>query len=735
MKKRFATIIVVISFFRVSAEEGMLIPSLIMAFENDMKAMGMRLSADDIYSVNQSSLKDAILHFGGGCTAELVSSQGLLLTNHHCGYSQVQSHSSLENDYIKNGFWARSMSEELTNPGLTASRIVRIQDVTATMFQGTEGLSGEEYSAKVQANMETLIADARAGNHYEAEIKAFNYGNDYYMIVKETFKDVRLVGAPPSSIGKFGGDTDNWVWPRHTGDFSMFRIYVGADNKPADYNPDNKPYEPLRFFEISTKDRIPGEFTMVYGFPGTTEQHVSSDHLEYIMNTERPARIAMRDKSLAVIGTSMNSSDLLRIQYASKQARIANAWKKWIGQIGGLQSVKAIETKRSREKAYNDMAATRPEWKSKYGGVVKDLNNLVTEFKDKDFAYAMYIEYLYVGPEMYKRARELQEFLTGYESMDEATRADELEKLRKGGEGFFKDFDRETDRKIFVVLSEEYMKQQPNSRLDQFLGDRSLEEVSQEIYSTSIMGNKENFDAFLNHINDSIVQYILDNDEGYVLWKALNDDFFTNVIPEVRIFEQAKNELLSIYVEGKMEMFPDDKHWPDANSTMRITYGKLEGSAPHDGMKYTEHTTLDGILAKNNTGNPDFEITGRLRKLAEAREYGEYDQNGELWVCFTGSNHTTGGNSGSPVIDADGLLMGVNFDRSWESTMSDFMFDASRCRNITVDIRYVLWVIDKYAGAGHLVEEMTLVDESQKAYKKRKKRFAKLNTCDGDCCK
>lgn len=712
--KRIVVIIAVVfaGVFNSSAEEGMLIPSLIQAFESDMKAMGMRLSADDIYSVNHSSMKDAILHFGGGCTAELVSDQGLLLTNHHCGFSQIQSHSSVENDYLKYGFWAKTKADELPNPGLTAARVVRIQDVTEGVLFGTEGLSEAEIANLMEKNVKQLLEDATKGTHYTAQIKPFNNGNDFYLIVKETFNDVRLVGAPPSSIGKFGGDTDNWVWPRHTGDFSVFRVYAGQDNMPADYNESNKPYTPLHFLPVSMKSRVPGEFTMVYGFPGSTEQHLSSANLKYIMEKERPARIKMREKSLSVIDASMRSSDELRIKYASKQARIANGWKKWIGQLGGLKTVDALQIKLDREKRFNDMAATKPEWDLEYGSIVNDMNTLVEKYKDADFAYAMAVEYLYVGPELFKRARSFDKFLNDYPALVENGGLEaEIEEQRKGAESFFKDYDEATDKQIFKLLTEEYLKQLGTDNVPSILKEKSADELADLIYDNSILTNKERYLAFLDKLKAKSFSKIVKKDMGYKLWEQSNDNFFTNVIPEVRVFKSKMDALLKIYIKGKMTMFPDDKHWPDANSTMRITYGKLEGSAPHDGAKYTEHTTLQGIITKNNSGNPDFELLPRMRELAAQDDYGqnEYGQNGELWVCFTGSNHTTGGNSGSPVIDADGNLMGLNFDRTWESTMSDFMFDASRCRNIAVDIRYVMWVMDVYAGAGHLVDEMTKV--------------------------
>lgn len=704
------TFFTLVTIFKSTAEEGMLIPSLIGAFEDDMKAMGMKLSAQDIYDVNNSSLKDAIMHFGGGCTAELVSGQGLLLTNHHCGYSQVQSHSSLENDYLKYGFWAKNKSEELKNLGLTASRIVRIQDVTESVLFGTEGLDEKAKFDKMQENFQQLIKDAMASNHYEADIKPFNYGNEFYMIVKETFLDVRLVGTPPNSIGKFGGDTDNWVWPRHTGDFSVFRIYADVNNKPSEYSESNVPYTPLHFLPVSMKNRVEGEFTMVYGFPGTTEQHLSSGNLQYIMDKERPARILMRDKSLGVIDASMRSSDLLRIKYSSKQARIANGWKKWIGQLGGLKTVDAIQIKLDREKAYNEKAATNPEWNKKYGSIISDMNLLVEKYKMADFGYAMFIEYMYVGPELFARARTINKFLSGVADLEKNGELEkEVQSQIEGAKGFFKNYDENTDKEIFRLLTEEYVRQIGTENLPGVLTGSTADELANTIYSKSILTNQARFEKFISKVNSKSLSKLLKKDVGFKLWKDTEDAFVKVTLSDVQEFNSQMDELLKVYVAGKLEMFPDEAQWPDANSTLRITYGKLEGSAPHDGMKYTAHTTLDGIIAKNNSGNPDYELLPRMHELAEAKDYGDYGQDGELWVCFTGSNHTTGGNSGSPVIDGEGNLMGLNFDRTWESTMSDYMFDASRCRNITVDIRYVMWVMDKYAGAKHLVDEMTIV--------------------------
>ena len=715
LRLAFLFLIVAKSLFSF-AEEGMLIPSLIAAFESDMKAKGMKLSAADIYSINSTSIKDAILQFGGGCTAELVSSQGLLLTNHHCGYGQIQSHSSLEHDYLKNGFWAKTKNDELTNPGLTAMRIVRIDDVTKAVLMGASSKSDQ---AVIQANIKKLCAAAIVGTHYEAEIKAFNYGNDYYLMLKETFLDVRFVGTPPNSIGKFGGDTDNWVWPRHTGDFSVFRIYVGKDNKPAAYSPDNVPYTPLHYLPISFQNRQEGDFTMVYGFPGQTEQHVVSSYLKFIVENERPARIHMRDLSLAVIDEGMSTSDLTRIQYSAKQASIANAWKKWIGQIEGLKNLQAIDLKLEEEKAYKAMALSKEEWK-KYADVLDQLNALVEAKKNAEFDYAMGVEYFSYGPEYFKLVRGMEDLISNYEKyLEKGELKQVIEKMKTSADLFFKNYNAQVDKGIFKDQTNAYF--QYTNQWDAITKNMKysvaptwfesyVQSKADIIYGQSIFTDQARYNAFLDGFSVKSLKK-LNKDLGYAFFNQYFAPFRNESVPAYRSFQTEVSNLMQVYVEGKYLMFPDAKHWPDANSTLRITYGQLEGSAPTDGMRYTEHTTLDGLIAKYHTGNPDFDLLPRMLELHEAKNYGPYAQGDELWVCFTGSNHTTGGNSGSPVLDKNGYLMGLNFDRSWESTMSDYLFDPNRCRNIVVDIRYVLWVMDIYSDAKHLVDEMTLMKE------------------------
>lgn len=704
--KHFILVGVLFCLSLVRAEEGMLIPSVLQAFESDMKAKGMKLSAADIYSINNGSLKDAIMHFGGGCTAELVSDKGLLLTNHHCGLDAIQKHSSTQNDYLKNGFWAKTFKDELPNIGLTATRIVRIEDVTEAMKAGLVGVEdGNKLAMLIKKNAAKLVEDATRGTHFEAEVKAFDYGNSYYLMVKEVFTDVRLVGAPPSSIGKFGGDTDNWVWPRHTGDFSVFRIYADKNNMPAAYSLENVPYSPIRFLKIAFNDRKNGDFTMVYGFPGYTEQHISSEYLRYFVEKQRPMEIDMRTKSLSVINEAMKSSDLIRIQYMAKQARIANAWKKHIGQIDGLKQLDAVGKKQQFEKLYNERANSKSEW-NKYAGLVEKMNKLVADKSMFEYQYTLFIEYLFVGPEFFKLARgleDLQRNELNYKANN--TFNDQVRKLTLASEGFFKNYDSKVDLGIFNILTPAFKSNlSANFQID-LLNNPKL---SEQIFKKSIFVNKEKYDAFMKNFSSKSFKKLA-KDPGYLLTRACYENLVGRIVPVYQEYNSEMDALLKEYVEGKYVMFPDAKHWPDANSTLRVSYGKLEGSAPVDGMAYIEHTTLKGIVDKHNTGNPDFDVEPRMLELYKAKNYGKYAQGDELWVCFTGSNHTTGGNSGSPVIDANGNLMGLNFDRSWESTMSDFYFDSSRCRNIVVDIRYVLWVMDIYCGATHLVDEMVLV--------------------------
>ena len=720
----FTSLFISVTLF---AHEGMWIPSLLKALEDDMQAKGLKLSAEDIYSINHSSLKDAIVHFGGGCTAEVVSNQGLILTNHHCGFYNIQQHSSLEHDYLKDGFWAMNKSEELVNDGLTATFIVRIEDVTEKLNKGiVNGMDVTEQNIIRQRNSQDLLKKAVRGTKHKAVIKPFFYGNEFYMIVTKTFTDVRLVGAPPSAIGKFGGDTDNWVWPRHTGDFSVFRIYADRDNKPADPSVENVPYKPKKWLPVSLEGVEKDDFTMVFGFPGTTEQYLSSKAVEDYINVINPARIEMRKQSLSVIDAAMANSDATRIKYASKQSRISNAYKKWIGQNLGLKKKDVIGQKIKLEEEYLDRVPKDGKYKDVLHRLIRQDEKML-KFKK---ASSLFVELYYYGPEIIRFAdgfhKLFDEELPKKEQKEKKDALHqvfekELASKKKGVASYFKNYDVTVDQNIFEKLLPLYIKYVGKESLPEGLqkmaskfkgkdGELDISSYANYLYEKSNFTTEAKVNKLLKGKKKKLRKKIL-KDPAYLLANGLIEQRTKNT-PAYRQESALQNELMRLFVSAQMEYFPEKKFWADANSTLRLTYGKIEGSAPRDGMEYTWFTTLDGIIEKNNTGEKDFVIPTKMRDLWKAKDYGRYATNGSLRVCLLGSNHTTGGNSGSPVINGEGHLIGINFDRSWESTMSDLKFNGDICRNIMVDIKYVLWVMDKYAGARHLVEEMELVDNN-----------------------
>lgn len=694
--------------FNINATEGMWIPTLLKAVEDDMQAMGLELSAEDIYSINHSSLKDAIVHFGGGCTAELISDQGLLLTNHHCGYGQIQSHSSLENNYLKNGFWASTLKDELPNEGLTATLIDRIEDVSSRMMEGiTDRMTTEEVQDKLQENSKA-IEESATSDLLAAKVRAYNYGNSYFLIVTKTYKDVRLVGSPPDAVGKFGGDTDNWVWPRHTGDFSLFRIYADATNEPAEFSDSNVPYKPIQHLKVSLDGLDEGDFTMVFGFPGKTEQFLTSDAVEYLVNESNPMRIHMRDESLNIIDAAMRADEQTKIQYASKQSGISNAWKKWKGQNRGLKRMDALGQKQTLEAEFQN----RVKGDLKYSSVLADLNELQEANESYKKARELFIEYYYYGPEIISFAKDVSNFGKEYLNLEKEEEKKTLkDKFTKTANDYFDDYNASIDQNIFIALTPLYSEYLDDNLepMELLAGKEGWGIYAKEVFKNKVLTSRENCISYISDIS-KVKHKRFQKSAASRLANQLVEVFYTLALPSYRKYNGEIESKMKVYTDGLMKLFPNKDYWADANSTLRLTYGKAEGSEPRDGMEYKFYTTADGILAKNASGLKDYELPEDLVTLLKEENYGKYaDSDGELRVCFTGSNHTTGGNSGSPALDGKGHLVGLNFDRSWESTMSDIMFDPNQCRNIMVDIRYVLFIIDKYAGATRLIDEMDLV--------------------------
>lgn len=675
------------------ADEGMWVPALIQSRIKDMKAKGFKLTAEDIYSINRSSLKDAVLLFGSGCTGEVISDEGLFLTNHHCGYYFIGSHSSVEHDYLTNGFWAMNRSEELPNPGLTVSFLIRIEDVTDRALKGVgDEMPQAERDSMVKANAAGVIAKATAGTHYEAAVEPFYYGNQYFLFVYEKFRDVRLVAAPPSAIGKFGGDTDNWMWPRHTGDFSMFRIYADKNNNPADYSKDNVPYRPRRSFTISTAGLKEGDFTMVYGNPGRTMQYVVSDAIDYAVNRGNPAKIKMRTMRLEIMNAEQAKDPATRIAYAAKNARVSNQWKKWQGESKGLARLGTLDKKRAFEAQFTAWAADKPL----YRDVLPKLRALYAELAPYAFARDYYQE-AYQAIEMTQFA---QNAAKGIFKPD----------AEKAGDGFFKNYSQTIDRLSTQAVLGEYVKNVPAEWTPAYFLEAvqkagGIDRYVDELFEQSNFSTIEKYKA-LASADSATKAAALQNDPALLLAEAFNTFYNTKVDGTYKRLNTEINTLYRLYMKGLMEMQPDRTFFPDANLTLRVAYGTVEGYSPVDAVYYEPFSTIDGIMEKDNPDIYDYNIPQRLRDLYRTKEYGRWNVDGSVPVCFLATNHTTGGNSGSPVLNGRGQLVGINFDRTWESTMSDYEFDVVKCRNIIVDIRYVLFVIDRIGNAGYLLDEM-----------------------------
>ncbi len=680
---------------------GMWQPQKLEANKKEMRKLGAKLKPSKIYNEEESSLKDAIVHFNRGCTAEIISPKALLLTNHHCGYGQIQAHSTVENDLLKNGFWAKNNKEELKNEKLTATFIVSIEDVTEDILRGISStISTANRNMLIEKNIQNVQELIKKEPWQDVEIKPFYKGNEYYAFITETFRDVRLVGAPPQSIGKFGSDTDNWMWPRHSGDFALFRIYADQNNRPADYSENNVPYKPKHFLPINVGGIEEGDFTMVFGFPGRTNEYLPASAIKQVKEVINPARIEIRETALNILDKEMRKDDATRIKYASKYARTANYWKKWKGENFGLEKSKAILKKEKYEWDFLKKA----EGNTEYVTVLPKMENLYEEIEPYALAKVYFDEVVNRNSESFKIALKLLELL-----QVKKYKPNEYEKIKMETEAylkrFYKDYNGTLDLDVTKALYKLYSKNVPE--------DLQSKEVPKEFnieeFKNSIIPTNQVLDLFGK--DDNLFAETVYSDPMVQLVNQLAISYYSNSAREYTKIRREIDQLQGVYMKAQKELMDERRFYPDANSTLRVTYGQVQGYQPEKGKRYEPKTYLSGVMKKYIPGDYEFDVSEKLQKLYADKDYGIYaDKKGRMPVNFIATNHTTGGNSGSPALDAKGNLIGLNFDRVWEGTMSDLNYDPKICRNIMVDARYILFIIDKYGDAGYLIDEMKLVD-------------------------
>ncbi|MDH3322870.1 MAG: S46 family peptidase [Flavobacteriaceae bacterium] len=692
---------------------GMWIPSLLEGMnEEEMQLLGSNLTAKDIYDVNNSSLKDAIAIFGGGCTSEVISPNGLLLTNHHCGYGAIQSHSSVEHDYLKDGFWAKDYDEELPTPNLKATFIVRIDDVTSEVLAGiTDDMDEAAKKKLTDQNITKATKSAVKEAWQSANIKSFYKGNQYFLIISEVYTDVRMVGAPPSSIGKFGKDTDNWMWPRHTGDFSMFRIYADANNRPAEYSKDNVPYKSKRYLPISIDGVEENDFAMIFGFPGRTDEYLPAVGIDQRVNVLNPAKIEVRENALDIMDKYMRADDAIRIQYASKFAGIANYWKFFIGENQGILQKNVIEKKKAKERAFSKIVDEKEL--TEYQSILSDFERLYKEIEEVALAKSYWDEVVYRNVELLNITLGAYQLEQAYKKGGEEAFEKAKQRALNSYERKYKNYSVKVDQPVFENLTALYAEKIPKEYLPEGMKGVDFTALTNDIYSSTKLTSLEGTKDLLSGTPEEVIEK-LNSDKAYVFAKELHEVYYSKISPK---YQQINLQLVAVqkkYMKALMEVFPEDRFYPDANFTLRVNYGRVQGFEPKDGMIYTPKTYLKGVKEKYKPGDYEFDVPQKLLDLYNTKDYGQYGENGKMPVNFLSTNHSTGGNSGSPVIDADGNLIGLLFDGTWEGVMGDLYYDADIVRSISVDIRYVLFVIDKYAGAERLIKEMKLVHPKKK---------------------
>ena len=721
MKRLFLLAIISVSllFSQVTkADEGMWMVNLLNKLDQGkLTEMGLKLSPEDIYNVNQSSLKDAIVVFGGGCTGEIISDKGLLLTNMHCGYDRIQSHSSVEHDYLKNGFWAKSMEEELPNPGLEVKFLKRIEDVTEEInSQLSDDMTEQERSARIKQISSQLEKEAVEGTHYSASVRPFYEGNEFYMMVYETFKDVRLVASPPTSIGDFGSLTDNWMWPRHKADFSMFRVYMSPDGKPAEYSPENVPYKPDHHLPVSLEGVGKEDFAMIMGYPGNTDRFMTSYGIKELKQIEHPNRIEIRGKKLDIIKEIMNKSPEHRIMYSSKYKGTSNYWKYSKGQMEGFKRIDLVSKRKKLEQKFLQWVTGNEQREDKYGETLELIREAYKKRKPYKNASQYVLETMLIGPEITRFAHDAKTLRKKLEmgffkrlfNQKEIKKAEKS--LKNRGEKHFKDYHKPTDRDIALTLFKMFKKDIDKEYYPKAFAeglkrnDGNVEKLVEELYSQSIFTDKEKFNNFIEDpeaetiANDPVYQFSQSVFNMYRELQQKSGQYDANLQKGQRLF-----------VDGIMEMKDDKTFYPDANFTMRLTYGTVGGYKPRDAVKYKYYTTLKGVMEKEDPDNYEFRVPDKLKKLYRNKNYGRYGENGEMPVCLITNNDITGGNSGSPVMNGKGELIGLAFDSNWEGMTGDIEFEEGMQKTVCTDIRYLLFILDKYGEVDWLIEEMDIV--------------------------
>jgi hypothetical protein len=706
--------LIVFQSFSARGGEGMWLPMHIDSLQlQEMQRLGLNLGAGEIYSNDHPSLKDAVVIFGNGCTGEVISPDGLIITNYHCGFSRVQQHSTVEKNFVTDGFWAASRNKELPNPGLTVAFLIRMEEVTAVALAGlNDSIPEQERNSIIAKNVAGVRKRATEGHGYNSEVKSFFFGTRYFLFVYEVFPDVRLVGAPSETIGKFGGDSDNWIWPRHTGDFSLFRIYAGKDNKPAEYSPDNVPYKPVKYLPISLDGVKESDFTMVIGYPGRTDEYLTSQGLNLVADKSLPAKVEMRDLRLEGLKNEMAKSAAARLRFGAKYYSISNAWKKWIGVTKGVERSNAITIKQNQEEKFAEWIKSDPS-KAEYAGVLPALTNTYNQYEPLFMANDLGNEFLN-SVEIFNLAKNA---LSNYYSLVDSSRGfnkKAIKKLNDSGMSFFRSGSENIDKYILPELLRIYAE-----NTDEKFHPDLYREISEKygnnyraytdhVFQTSFFTDSIRFGKLMKK-SPKVIHKELWADPVPAMYREFVHMLLFNVHDKTDSLERNLTRLYRKYITGLMAMDSGRTFYPDANFTMRIAFGKVEGYKSRDAVAYTSGTTLDGVMEKEDENVRDYTVFPKLKAVYKEHDFGRWSVNGKVPVCFIASNHTSGGNSGSPVLNGNGDLVGINFDRNWEGTVSDYVYNPAICRNISLDVRYVLFIIDKVANASWLMDELTLV--------------------------